>query len=107
MKHHFKWFLALSVVAHAMALFAWVTPIPEASNPGLVLLLDVTDKTGQVASLSAIDTGNRHRIRDTTAEREVPSRKPVDTASHAISELVSPAGAEFSETHCHGRGAIR
>ena len=80
MSHHFKWFLALSVTAHAVVLFAWVAPIPEAGNPGQVLLLDVMDKTGQVASLPAIDAENSRRRSGAKAEHPVSTHKPVYTA---------------------------
>jgi protein TonB len=96
MRHHFTWFLALSVAAHVIVLFAWVTPIPEAGNPGLVLLLDVTDQTGQTASLPVIDSEKEHS--QAMSKQPAPLPEPVHTAQRTISNEPVKTNTETTET---------
>ncbi len=96
MRNHFTGFLALSVAAHVIVLFAWVTPVPEAGNPGLVLLLDVTDKTGQTASLVAIDSEKEHS--QAMSKQPAPLLEPVHTAQRTISKEPVETNTETTET---------
>ena len=86
MSPHFKWFLSLSVTIHAAALMVWIDPLPDAGNPEQILLLDVTDRMAQTASLPAIDSENRGRQTATMASPRAAPEKPVYTARHATSQ---------------------
>jgi protein TonB len=84
MHNHFTGFLALSVAAHAILLLAWTEPNPQAGNPGRVLLLDVADRTGQLASLAAIDPEKEHS--QAPSRQPAPLAEPVHTAQRSISK---------------------
>jgi protein TonB len=99
MSHHLKWFMALSAAIHAAALVVWIDPLPDAGNPGQVLLLDVTDKTGQTASLPAIDPENSSSQTAAMARRPAPPREPVYTARHARSEQAAEVETNPVDTH--------
>lgn len=96
MRTHFTGFLALSVAAHAILLLAWTAPIPEAGNPGRVLLLDVADRTGQLASSVATDSEKEHR--------QAPSRQPaplpeaVHTAQRTINKEPVETNPQATDT---------
>ena len=97
MRNHFTGFLALSVAAHAILLLAWITPLPEAGNPGRVLLLDVADRTGQLASLAAIDSEKEH---DQAPSRQpAPLAEPVHTAQRTISKEPVETNPQTTDTH--------
>ena len=96
MRNHFSWFLALSVAAHAILLLAWITPIPEAGTPGQVLLLDVTDRTGQLASLAAIDSKKEHS--QALSRQPAPPPEPVHTAQHTIRKEPVKTNTETTDT---------
>jgi len=99
MTHHLKWFLALSVAIHAAALVVWSGPVPDAGNPGQVLLLDVMDKTGQTASLPAPDPANRRSPAAAMARRPAPPHEPVYTARHASSEAAVEVKTDPVDIH--------
>jgi protein TonB len=96
MRNHFTWFLALSVAAHAILLLAWIAPIPEAGNPGQVLLLDVTDRTGQLASLAAIDSEKEHS--QAASPPPAPRPEPVHTAQRTISKQPVETNTQATDT---------
>jgi len=99
MTHHLKWFLALSVAIHAAALVVWSGPVPDAGNPGQVLLLDVMDKTGQTAPLPAPDPANRRSPAAALARRPAPPHEPVYTARHASSEGAVEVKTDPADIH--------
>jgi TonB family protein len=99
MSHHFKWFLALSVALHAAALVVWIGPLPDAGNPGLVLLLDVTDTTGQTASLPAMDSETRNSQAAVMARHSTPPYEPVYTTHRASSEQAIEMETDPVDTH--------
>ena len=97
MTHHLKWFLALSVAAHAILLLAWTAPNPQAGNPGRVLLLDVTDRTGQLAPLAAIDSEKEHS--QAPSRQPAPLAEPVHTAQRTISKEPVETNPQTTDTH--------
>jgi len=97
MRNHFTWFLALSVAAHAIVLLAWTAPVPEAGNPGQVLLLDVADRTGQLASLAAIDSKKEHS--QALSKQPAPLPEPIYTARRTISKQPVKTNTETRDTH--------
>ena len=97
MRNHFTWFLALSVAAHVMVLFAWTAPIPKAGNPGQVLLLDVADRTGQLASLAATDSEKEHR--QALPRKPAPLPEPVHTAQRTVSKQPVKTNTQATNTH--------
>ena len=97
MRNHFTGFLALSVAAHAILLLAWTTPNPQAGNPGRVLLLDVTDRTGQLAPLAAIDSEKDHS--QAPSRQPAPLAEPVHTAQRTISKEPVETNPQTTDTH--------
>jgi len=97
MRNHFTWFLALSVAAHAILLLAWTAPNPQAGNPGRVLLLDVTDRTGQLAPLAAIDSEKEHS--QAPSRQPAPLAEPVHTAQRTISKEPVETNPQTTDTH--------
>jgi protein TonB len=98
-KYNFKWFLALSVAIHAAALVVWIDAVPDAGNPGQVLLLDVTDTTGQTASLPAMDPENRRSQTAAMARPPTPPHEPVYTTRRAGSEPAVETETDPVDTH--------
>jgi len=97
MRNHFTGFLALSVAAHAILLLAWTMPNPQAGNPGRVLLLDVTDRTGQPASLAATDSEKEHS--QAPSRQPAPLAEPVHTAQRTISKEPVETNPQTTDTH--------
>ena len=97
MRNHFTGFLALSVAAHAILLLAWTAPNPQAGNPGRVLLLDVTDRTGQLAPLAAIDSEKEHS--QAPSRQPAPLAEPVHTAQRTISKEPVETNPQTTDTH--------
>ena len=97
MRNHFTGFLALSVAAHAIVLLTWTAPNPQAGNPGRVLLLDVTDRTGQLAPLAAIDSEKEHS--QAPSRQPAPLAEPVHTAQRTISKEPVETNPQTTDTH--------
>jgi protein TonB len=97
MHNHFTGFLALSVAAHVILLLAWTAPTPQAGNPGRVLLLDVADKTGQVAPSALVDSEKEHR--QTLSRQPAPLAEPVHTAQRTIRKEPVEANTQATDTH--------
>ena len=97
MRNHFTGFLALSVAAHAILLLAWTAPNPQAGNPGRVLLLDVADRTGQLAPLAAIDSEKEHS--QAPSRQPAPLAEPVHTAQRTISKEPVETNPQTTDTH--------
>ncbi len=97
MRNHFTGFLAISVAAHAIVLLAWTAPNPEAGNPGRVLLLDVADRTGQTASLAAIDSEKEHD--QAMSKQPAPLPEPVHTTQRTINKEPVKTNTKATDTH--------
>ena len=79
--HNIKWFLGLSVAAHAAALVAWSTPEHEPGHAGQVLLLAVRNRSGAAVMLIQEPAETRSQASTDPMRPQQPTELPAVVAA--------------------------